>query len=179
MNLSPEPGDASGDRHPVDLVDFRLAMSRLAAGVSVVTALDAEGRPCGMTATAVCSVSLEPPLVLASLSNGSATLVAVEQTARFALNFLGRGEEGLARRFAGPATEKFDGVTWEQGVTGSPVVPEALAVCECDLESAVRAGDHTVCIGRVVRVAVNDGVPNDPLIHFCGAYSALSDRKGP
>lgn len=180
MSLSREPGAGrGGEAAEVDLVDFRVAMSRLAAGVSIVTALDLEDRPCGMTATAVCSVSLAPPLVLASLSNGSATLVAVTASGRFALNFLGRGEESLARRFAGPASEKFSGLAWERGSTGSPVVPEALAVCECELEQAVLAGDHTVCIGRVVRVAVNDGVPNDPLIHFCGAYSALSDRRTP
>ncbi|MGI9038339.1 MAG: flavin reductase family protein [Gemmatimonadota bacterium] len=180
MNLSRDPGaDPGRDPGPVDQVDFRVAMSRLAAGVSIVTALNAEGRPCGMTATAVCSVSLEPPLVLASLSNGSATLAAVEETGQFALNFLGRGEEALARRFAGLTAEKFDGVAWESGITGSPVVPDALAVCECELDRAVLAGDHTVCIGRVVRIAVNDGVPNDPLIYFCGAYSALSGRRAP
>lgn len=169
MNQSHEP-------QGVDLLDFRVAMSRLAAGVSIVTAMSSAGRPSGMTATAVCSVSLEPQLVLASLSTGSATQRAVEETKHFALNFLGRGEEGLARRFAGPSTEKFTGVTWDRGLTGCPVIPEALAVCECELERAVRAGDHTVCIGRVVRVSVNDRVPNDPLIHFCGAYSALSGR---
>jgi flavin reductase (DIM6/NTAB) family NADH-FMN oxidoreductase RutF len=176
VNLSPEPGPVSG---PVDPLDFRVAMCRLAAGGSSVTALTADGGPYGMTATAVCSVSLEPPLVLASLSVGSATLNAVRETERFALNFLGRGEESLARRFAGPATEKFDGVAWERGSTGSPVIPEALAVAECELDRVVLAGDHAICIGRVVRVSVNDAVANDPLIHFCGAYSALSGRSGP
>ncbi len=154
--------------------DFRDAMSRLAAGVSIVTSLGPDGEPRGLTATAVCSVSLAPPLVLASLSNDSATGAAVAATGAFVLNFLGRGEEELARRFADATIEKFVGIEWEHGSTGCPTIPEALAVCECTLERAVPAGDHTLFVGRVVRVMVNEAVPNDPLIYFSGAYGALS-----
>lgn len=153
---------------------FRAAMSRLAAGVSIVTSRDAEGNPRGLTATAVCSVSLHPPLVLASLSTGSTTHAAVEAAGAFALNLLGRGEEDLARRFAGRSDGKFDGVAWETGATGCPTIPGSLAVCECALERTVPAGDHTLFLGRVVRVGVNGGVPNDPLIYFAGGYGALS-----
>jgi len=166
------PPDAGFDE--VGPEELRAAMSRLAAGVSIVTAMDGEGVPRGLTATAVCSVSLRPPLALASLSTGSRTHAAVESAGAFALNLLGRGEEELARRFARSATEKFAGVNWETGVTGCPTIPEALAVCECALERAVPAGDHTVFLGRVVRVAVNGEVPNDPLIYFSGEYGALS-----
>lgn len=154
--------------------EFRAAMSRLAAGVSIVTSIDAEGVPRGLTATAVCSVSLEPPLALASLSTGSTTHAAVESAGAFVLNLLGRGEEELARRFARATDEKFSGVAWEKGVTGCPTIPEALAVCECALERTVAAGDHTLFLGRVVRVSVNHDVANDPLIYFSGAYGALS-----
>lgn len=149
-------------------------MSRLAAGVSIVTSTGPEGEPRGLTATAICSVSLAPPLVLASLGNESATGEAVAATGAFVLNFLGRGEEELARRFADAAAEKFAEVQWETGSTGCPILPEALAICECILENAVRAGDHTLFVGRVVRVVVNQAVPNDPLIYFSGAYGALS-----
>jgi len=158
----------------VDTLEFRAAMSRLAAGVSIVTATDGEGRPRGLTATAVCSVSLRPPLVLASVSNDSTTNAAIVATRAFALNFLGRGEEELARRFAGMAGAKFEGVGWVAGAGGCPVFPEALASCECLLEQAVPAGDHTLFVGRVVRVRVNASAANDPLIHFAGAYGALS-----
>lgn len=162
----------------VGSAQFRAAMSRLAAGVSIVTAMDAEGVPRGLTATAVCSVSLLPPIALASLSTGSTTHAAVESAGAFALNLLGRGEEELARRFARSADEKFAGVAWDEGVTGCPIITGALAVCECTLERAVPAGDHTVFLGRVVHVAVNDEVPNDPLIYFSGRYAALSSGTG-
>jgi flavin reductase (DIM6/NTAB) family NADH-FMN oxidoreductase RutF len=158
----------------VDTLEFRLAMSRLAAGVSIVTATDGEGQPRGLTATAVCSVSLRPPLVLASVSNDSTTHAAIAATEAFALNFLGRGEEELARRFAGKAGAKFEGVEWVAGASGCPLIPEALASCECVLEQTVPAGDHTLFVGRVVRVRVNAEAANDPLIHFAGAYGALS-----
>lgn len=154
--------------------EFRDAMSRLAAGVSIVTSTGPDGEPNGLTATAICSVSLTPPLVLASLGNESATGEAVATSGAFVLNFLGRGEEELARRFADADAVKFDGVEWEPGATGCPTIPEALAVCECVLEQAVRAGDHTLFVGRVVRAVVNRAVPNDPLIYFSGAYGALS-----
>lgn len=168
----PERPDASLDS--VTAKEFREAMSHLAAGVSIVTSIGPRGEPRGLTATAVCSVSLAPPLVLASLSNGSATGEAVAATGAFALNFLGRGEEELARRFADATAEKFAEIDWGRGSTGCPTIPGALAVCECTLEKAVPAGDHTLFVGRVVRVVVNQAVPNDPLIYFSGAYGALS-----
>lgn len=163
------------DDRIVSAGDFRAAMSRLAAGVSIVTSRAPGGAPRGLTATAVCSVSLVPPLVLASLANASATQAAIAESDVFALNLLGRGEEELARRFARPDEKKFVGVEWEPGSTGCPTIPDALAVCECHVQDAVRAGDHTLFIGRVVRVHVNRSVANDPLIYFSGSYEALSD----
>ena len=168
------PGSTGSSPESVTSDEFRDAMSRLAAGVSIVTSTGPDDEPRGLTATAICSVSLTPPLVLASLGNESATGEAVTTSGAFVLNFLGRGEEELARRFADADAEKFDGVEWERGATGCPTIPEALAVCECVLEQAVRAGDHTLFVGRVVRAVVNRAVPNDPLIYFSGAYGALS-----
>lgn len=168
------PGRPDPFSGSVTAEEFREAMSRLAAGVSIVTSIGPNAEPRGLTATAVCSVSLAPPLVLASLSNGSATGEAVAATEAFVLNFLGRGEEELARRFAGATVEKFAGIGWEPGATGCPTIPEALAVCECTLENAIPAGDHTLFVGRVVHATVNQAVPNDPLIYFSGAYGALS-----
>lgn len=158
---------------------FREAMSHLAAGVSVVSALDVEGGPRGMTATAVCSVSLAPPLVLASLATGTSTHDAVMATRAFAINFLGRGDEDLARRFASRSMDKFSGVEWIPGVTGCPTIPHALGVCECELDRAVAAGDHTLFVGRVLSAVASGDEPVDPLIYFRGAYTALSDACPP
>lgn len=161
----------------MDTDRFRATMSRLAAGVSIVASTDGEGNPHGLTATAVCSVSLDPPLVLACLSKGSATESVVGDTGRFALNFLGRGDEALARRFAEPRPDKFEGVQWTAGATGAPLLGGALATCECRTERVVEAGDHTVFIGRVEQVAVDASAANEPLIYFAGSYAALSPPR--
>ncbi|MDH3297383.1 MAG: flavin reductase family protein [Gemmatimonadota bacterium] len=161
----------------VDAARFRDAMSRLATGVSIVTTADADGAPFGLTATAVCSVSLEPPIVLASLAASSATHAAIRVTERFALNFLGRRNADLARRFSSSATDKFVGVDWRPGVTGCPVLPAALAVCECELERTVQVGDHSVYFGQVLRVGVDDD-SDDPLVYFRGSYEGLA-RSSP
>jgi flavin reductase (DIM6/NTAB) family NADH-FMN oxidoreductase RutF len=153
----------------VDPSLFREAMSRLASGVSILTSADPEGAPFGLTATAVCSVSLEPPLVLASLASTSATHAAVVAGGRFALNFLSGADADLARRFSSSASDKFVGVEWTAGITGCPVLPDTLAVCECVLERTVPAGDHTVFFGRVVGVVVEQE-SDDPLIYFRGSY---------
>ena len=161
----------------VDPILFREAMSRLAAGVSVVTSADPDGTPFGLTATAVCSVSLEPPIVLACLSSSSATHAAVMAGERFAINFLGQADADLAQRFSSTATDKFVGVPWQAGLAGCPVFPGALAVCECILDRAVEVGDHTVFFGRVVSIELADDSQDDPLIYFKGLFDSLSGNE--
>lgn len=163
----------------VDPTLFREAMSRLAAGVSVVTTADPDGTPFGLTATAVCSVSLEPPIVLACLASSSATHGAIMAGKRFALNFLGHADADLAERFSSSETDKFIDIPWRAGSAGCPVLPGALAVCECLLERAVPVGDHTVFFGRVVNMEIASGGSNDPLIYFKGLYQSLSEREEP
>lgn len=159
---------------PVDPARLREAMRRLAAGVSVVTSTDPGGAPFGLTATAVCSVSIEPPVILACLASSSSTHEAITACERFAINFLGQRDAELARRFSSSATDKFVGVSWKAGATGCPVFSDALAVCECLVERVIQAGDHTVFFGQVVNIEIADGMPGDPLIYFRGAYGALS-----
>jgi flavin reductase (DIM6/NTAB) family NADH-FMN oxidoreductase RutF len=154
-------------------------MGRLAAGVSVVTSINSEGDPSGLTATAVCSVSLEPPMVLACLATSSATHDAVMVANRFAINFLARDQADLARRFSTSATDKFDDVEWLEGLTGCPVFPGVLAACECELDRSVAAGDHTVFLGRVVTIRSDDEHSSDPLVYFRGAYGISTERDGP
>lgn len=161
----------SQSREPVDAARFRDAMGRLAAGVSVVTSIDAEGDPYGLTATAVCSVSLDPPMVLVCIATSSTTHDVVEASERFAINFLGREQADLARRFSTSDADKFGGVAWRGGSTGCPVIPGALAACECELDRSVAAGDHTVFLGRVVTVRLEDGPPGEPLVYYRGQYA--------
>lgn len=156
---------------------FRQVMGRLAAGVTVVTAKDADGGPRGFTATAVCSVSLDPPLVLVCVGRDAHTLNAIRASGRYALNFLRSGDTPTSDRFAGSEGPKFEGIEWAAAPGGSPLLPGTLAWVECEVERKVEAGDHAVFIGRVTeaRVEPPDGAP---LVHFGGLYHTVTRLDG-
>jgi hypothetical protein len=109
----------------VDELAFREAIAHFATGVTVVTTTY-EGRPAGMTASAVCSLSLDPILLLVCIDNRLPTHEAIEASRRFAVNVLGEGDEALARRFARPAEDKFAGVALVEG-SDPPVLAQAIA----------------------------------------------------
>ena len=151
---------------------FRAVMGHFATGVTVITAHSPNG-PVGMTANAVCSLSLDPLLLLVCFDNGSRTLPVVGQAGRFAVNVLRAGQEDTARLFASKAIaeEKFNAVT-HTVAHGVPVLDEALAWIACDLESLTPAGDHTIGIGRVTKMSVREDA--EPLIFFRGKYRRLA-----
>jgi flavin reductase (DIM6/NTAB) family NADH-FMN oxidoreductase RutF len=153
----------------VDPARFRSVMGHFATGVTVVTATTADG-PVGMTANAVCSLSLDPLLLLVAFDNEARTLPAVRATGRFGVNVLAAGQEDLARLFASkrPESEKFAGVphTVHDGI---PVIEDALAWVGCRLERLIPGGDHTIGIGAVEAAEAGLG---EPLLWFRGSYRA-------
>lgn len=178
---------SSPDRHPgtmtasVDTDAFRAAMARLAAGVVLVTAHDPEDGPAGedvgMTATAFLSVSLEPPLVLVSVREGSRMDDLLERQSRWAVSVLSESQRHIAGRFAmrGRISDRllFEDVAYYRGAeSGAPILGGALAVLECVTEQRIPAGDHTLVVGRVVtaRTPSADGAP---LAYFRGRYRQL------
>ena len=146
---------------------FRSVMGHFATGVTVVTAGSPEGSV-GMTANAVCSLSLEPLLLLVAFDNESRTLPVVRETGRFGVNILAVGQEELARLFASKTDErqKFAGVPHAVH-DGIPVIDGALAWIGCRLERLIAAGDHTIGIGAVEAAEAGAG---EPLIWFRGSY---------
>jgi len=158
---------------PVSEERFRHVLGHLAAGVSVVTSVGSDGRPCGLTATAVCSVSLDPPLVLASLEHGTSTGRGVRSAGFYAVNLLDREGLPLAALFARDDETKFEGVARETGVTGAPLLRRAVGYCDCRVVEAVEAGDHTVYIGRVEDARVRRR-GTAPLVYHRGAYATLA-----
>ncbi|MFF9344289.1 flavin reductase family protein [Streptomyces sp. NPDC014773] len=161
--------------------EFRAAMSRLAAGVVLVTAHDPDdgprGEDVGMTATAFLSVSLDPPLVLVSLRNGSRMDDLLEEVPVWAVSVLAENQRHVAGRFAmkGRVSDRllFADLPSTRGEeSGAPLLDGALATLECRTESRVVAGDHTLVVGRVLKV----GLPapdGDPLTYFRGKYRRL------
>jgi flavin reductase (DIM6/NTAB) family NADH-FMN oxidoreductase RutF len=129
---------------------LREALGAFATGVTIVTTVTGEGRPIGLTANSFTSVSLDPPLVLWSLSKRSANLESFRGASHFAVNVLSFGQQGLCMRFAQRCeSDRFDGVALEDSTLGLPVLQDALASFECAKYDEYEAGDHVVFIGRV------------------------------
>jgi 3-hydroxy-9,10-secoandrosta-1,3,5(10)-triene-9,17-dione monooxygenase reductase component len=154
---------------PVGPERFRAVMGNFATGVTVVTASSPEG-PVGMTANAVCSLSLDPLLLLVCFDRTARTLAVVRETERFGVNVLAAGQEDLARLFASKAPEhaKFAEVahTVQDGI---PVIEHVLAWVGCRLERLVPGGDHTIGIGAV-EAAEAAGEEREPLLWYRGSF---------
>jgi 3-hydroxy-9,10-secoandrosta-1,3,5(10)-triene-9,17-dione monooxygenase reductase component len=151
---------------------FRRAMSRLPTGVTVVTAHGPDGRS-GLTANAVVSLSLDPPLMLACLDRGSRTLRAVEHAGRFGITVLASGQADVARAFSTKAEmhEKWEGIEWRER-DGVPALEGGVAWVACELRDVLGGGDHVIVTGAVLDVAASGG---DPLVFFEGAYIGLGE----
>ncbi|MGI8594874.1 MAG: flavin reductase family protein [Solirubrobacteraceae bacterium] len=151
---------------------FRAVFGHFPTGVSVVTGLGARG-PGAMTANAVCSLSLDPLLILVCFDNGARTLPLVRETKRFGVNVLRADQHHLSRLFASkrPERQKFTGVPWTER-DGIPVLDGALAWLACDLTRLVPGGDHTIGIGAVTAMEHSDG---EPLVFYRGEYRSLHD----
>jgi flavin reductase (DIM6/NTAB) family NADH-FMN oxidoreductase RutF len=142
--------------------------------VAVVTAFGPDG-PSGLTANAVASLSLAPPLILVCFDLESRTLPAVRHSGRFAVQFLAHDQEELAARFASklPEREKFDHVTWDERA-GVPALNGTLGGLACELRDLLPGGDHLIATGEAVDAWTGDG---DPLVFYRGDYGALTDRE--
>jgi flavin reductase (DIM6/NTAB) family NADH-FMN oxidoreductase RutF len=149
---------------------FRAAMGLLPTGVTVVAASGPDG-PAGATANAVCSLSIEPMLMLACLDRGSRTLLAVQAANRFGISVLHDGQEAIARAFAtkAPPAEKWEGVAWSERA-GVPAIDGALVQVACELRDVIAGGDHVIVTGEVTDLETSEGAP---LLFHAGAYRPL------
>ena len=157
----------------IDADTFRSVLGRFACGVTIVTARDAEGRDRGMTVSAFCSLSLDPPLVLLCVDR-SATMYDLFLThPTFGISILSSAQEAYSRRFADQTSdraERFDGIAYTRGVHGAALLDGALAHLECSVTEHREAGDHIVVIANVRRAEALDG---RPLLYFRGGYAQL------
>lgn len=135
---------------PLDPRALRDAFGCFMTGVTVVTALDGDGKPLGFTANSFSSVSLDPPLLLVSIANRSANLAAYADGKGFAVNVLSEAQKEVSARFARPSEDRFADLYWRNGPAGSPILAGVSAWFDCMLEQAVPAGDHTILIGRIM-----------------------------
>lgn len=140
---------------------FRSAMARFPGAVTIVTARTASGERRGITATAVCSVTADPPSVLVCLNQATGTCAAVEETGRFAINLLADCEGDLAMHFAGmggvTGEEKFRSGNWNDDADAPPLLTSARVAMSCEVTSSVQAGTHRIFIGQITGLAHGDG----------------------
>lgn len=145
----------------LDRSRFREVMASFPSGVVVLTAFGEDGRPRGLTVSAFCAVSLDPPLALVCIDKTSNTLPAVQHTGGFTANILAAGREQLARRMATKLSAKFDGLEWRrpESKAGGPILDgDAAAYAVCALRDTIEAGDHWVLIGLVMEGDQREGI---------------------
>jgi len=150
---------------------LRNALGRFATGVTVVTAVDPDGHPIGLTVNSFSAVSLNPPLVLWCLDNTSHNLAAFRRAGHHAINVLAAGQLDLSNRFATWPVDRFGGLHWHPGAGGAPLLPGCCARFEVANEATHPAGDHTIFVGRVERFSEASGMA--PLLFHAGQYRAL------
>lgn len=156
---------------PVNSDEFRSALSRFPSGVTVVTSRDADGRFHGMTVSAFCSLSLDPPRVLICVEKTTGSHIALQTSKAFVVNILSAGQRDTSDRFASMIDDKFDQIEYSAGIDGIPVLSGCLATLECRVTNAYDGGDHSIFVGEVEHAAINEG---DPVVYFRGEYRSIA-----
>jgi flavin reductase (DIM6/NTAB) family NADH-FMN oxidoreductase RutF len=149
--------------------DFKGVIGHFVSGVAVITTCDG-GNWLGTTASAVTSLSLEPPMLLVCMNRNSGTGQAITRTNRLAVNVLAEDQAALAKRFATKAPDKFTAVAGVVGRLGQPLISNALAQLECEVTQGVEAGTHVVFFAEVVSATASKGFP---LAYFRGEFGHL------
>jgi flavin reductase (NADH) len=174
MNQLP-PTEIPFPMHDIDSAEFKATMGVFPAAVSVVTALDGEGVPRGLTCSAVCSLSMDPPSMLICVNRRNKSLKAIKESAGFVVNLLRAGRRELSDLFASPSPDKFGGTDWQPSpASGLPLLArDALAFVDCALRSEIHAGSHAVLIGQVRESGVAE--PSEgPLVYWRRNYGQWS-----
>ena len=163
----------------VPTADYIAGMRRLAAGVTIVTARQGETRA-GLTATSVCSLTAEPPRLLACVHRDADAHGLILASRLFAVNLLTPSHQALSDHFGGRddshGPNRFSLGAWQTGVTGLPVLADAAAVFECRLVETVAASSHSILIGEVVALRYEEGAA--ALVYHDRAYHRLPGSAG-
>ncbi len=165
-----EEGTQAGPERIVDPHVLRDVLGHFASGVTVVTAVTAEG-PIGFTCQSFSSVSLEPPLVAFAPARTSRTWPRLREIGRFCVNVLAEGQDGVSQNFARSAPDKFAGVPWTPSVHGAPVLEGIVAWIDGELWAEYDGGDHTIAVARVLDLGAHP--ERRPLLFHRGAYGLL------
>ena len=154
--------------------EFRNTLGAFATGVTVVTTVSADGVPCGMTANSFTALSLQPPLILWNIAQGSPSAPIFLAAEHFAISVLAAGQIDISRRFSRPHADKFATVDTFKGIGGVPLIAGAVAHFECRTEQHHASGDHIIIVGRVLQLMRK---PAPSLIFCSGRYQRGVDLE--
>ena len=170
-----DPMAEQPDRHEYrsghDPRTLRDALGCFATGVTVVTCLDADDNPAGLTVNSFTSVSLDPPLLLVCVHKMAASAEALTSASHFAVNVLQTGQQPASIRFSRRDEDRFGATPWSCGEAGAPILLDSLGVFECERFAVYEGGDHHILVGRVVKASFDAGL--DPLLYLRGRYRRL------
>jgi flavin reductase ActVB len=146
---------------------FASIMAAVPSGVAIITTTSEDHQPKGLTTTAVCSVSADPPLLLVCIDRESRTLPALTRARRFVINFIRVGYEEVCQVFASKDDDKFANLVWETTHTGMPLLRDhAISWAECSTVREIEAGDHVILIGQVEDGGIAGDAGVAPLIYY-------------
>lgn len=172
INYVPEASEIERE-YPVDADALKSALRNLGGGVSIITAGQGEART-GATVTSATALSVEPPRMLISLNRSSSTWPVVERFKHFCVNVVASAHEDLANQFAGKGglkgPDRYRGADWITLASGAPVLTDAAAAIDCEVEEAIERHSHAIIIGRVVGIRIGGG---GSLVYGNGQYAAL------
>jgi flavin reductase (DIM6/NTAB) family NADH-FMN oxidoreductase RutF len=175
--VSDPANELASDSSPIDPRDFRNALGAYGTGVTIITAMAADGKPYGITCNSFASVSLNPPLVLWSLGVYSSSLTVFQNASHFTVHVLDTSQQALANKFAKSSEDKFAGIDWTPGLGNAPVLADGVASFQCRSVNRYYGGDHVIFLGAVEAYAYNT---KEPLLFARGTYGrflADDERK--
>jgi flavin reductase len=148
----------------------RQIMGQFATGVTVVTT-DGKAGPHGLTANAIASLSLDPPLVLVAVERKAHSLDYLTKNGCFAINILRVDQEEISRRFATPGPKDFAGLNITTAGTTAPILSDCVAFVDCRVVEILPGGDHEIFVGEIVAGEYHGG---EPLLYYAGGYCRIA-----
>lgn len=148
--------------------ELRHAFGRFATGIAIITTLDEDGKPYGLTINSFASVSMAPPIISWNVIRGSTAHQTITQAGRFVVNILATSQRDVAQQMTGPIEHRFAGVPYHDSSSGLPIISNTLATFECETHSMISAGDHDIVLGTVKQFEHREG---HPLVYWRGNYA--------
>lgn len=162
--------DSSTELPALDPLELRRCLGSFVTGVTVITALDVHGQPEGITANSFSSLSLDPPLIVWSLRLNARSFLTYQNAKQFAVNILAQDQLHISNRFASSGVNRFEGIDYQSGLAGVPLIAGCASYLECSLQATHPGGDHLLFVGRVERIHV---VNKPPLAYSGGSYAKV------